>query len=226
MQVNEKARFEFRIFGNALGQALEEMLPALAAAPIQKQTDIYLLTTENATVNATVNLKLRDNCLNSKRLMRYQQGLERWHPYFDLSLPITAAFLQEFLFPLLAVPAPPLHKEAYAAAELLDLIALVPEMRAVRVHKQRRHCQIDGCQVEAATLYVANHFYTRSVALEAVDALAVQRLRARLGLLDEENVNYNRGLTALLNEHPSLTDELPVSLAPPVAQSTFARVGW
>lgn len=221
MQPTEAACFEFRIFGNALGQSLEQLLPPVADVPVEKQTDIYLLA-----ANTTVNLKIRDNRLKSKVLMRYQQGLERWHPHLDLAFPLTAPFLEEMLFPWLAVAPPPLQSQHYTVPALLDLVADVPALQAVRVHKQRRHLQVDDCQVEVATLYVANHFYTRSVALEAVDPLVVQRLRARLGLLDEENVNYIQGLTALLKAHPVLADVAPTPVFSPMPQATFARVGW
>ncbi len=202
MKQNDTPRFEFRLFGNALCDAVEKALPDQVAERITRESDIYLLS--DATIDT--NLKIRDNKLNTKVLMRRQQGLECWHPHLDMAFPLAAGFLREILFPLLQVQLPLFNHHSYELPEFLELIAIRADVKLVHVHKQRRHCKFHGCQIELSTLYVADQFYTRTVALEAVDPLALQSLRWELGLLGAENVNYNLGLQRLLRANPLLAE--------------------
>jgi hypothetical protein len=191
---------------------------ALQHEPIKrtaKQTDIYLLPANNTDVT----LKFRENRLNTKMLTRRQQGLECWHPHLDMALPLSAAFLREILFPLLRVYSPVLHAESYDVEPLMALLGAMTEVQLVRVQKERRHYCVDGCQIELSTVTVAAGFYTRTVALEAVEPMTVQSMRARLGLLDRENVNYGLGLNRLLQTNPALA-EAPTHLAAIPVQPT------
>ncbi len=203
MKQDDTPRFEFRLFGNALCETVEKALPDQAAKEITRESDIYLLS------DATdVNLKIRDNKLNTKVLMRRQQGLECWQPHLDLAFPLAASFLREILFPLLQVQPSLSNGHSYTLYEFLDLMAITADVRLVRVHKQRYHYRFHGCQVELSTLYVAEQFYTRTAALEAVDPLALQSLRREIGLLGTENVNYNLGLKRLLQANPRLAERV------------------
>ena len=202
MEQDDTPRFEFRLFGNALCETVEKALPDQAAKRITRENDIYLLSD----AMTDVNLKIRDNKLNSKVLMRRQQGLECWHPHLDMAFPLAAGFLREILFPLLQVQPLLFNHHSYELNEFLDLMASTVDVQLVRVHKQRRHYRFHGCQVELSTLYVAERFYTRTVALEAVDPLDLQSSREELGLLGAENVNYNLGLKRLLRANPLLAE--------------------
>lgn len=211
MKQHDTPRFEFRLFGNALCETIEEALSDQVVKRISRESDIYLLS--DATTD--INLKIRDNKLNTKVLMRRQQGLECWHPHLDMAFPLTAGFLREILFPLLQVDPSVLALYAYRLNEFLDLMALTTDVQLVRVHKQRRHYCLHDCQVELSTLYVANQFYTRTAALEAVNPLHLHFMREKLGLLEVENVNYNVGLKRLLQENPILVETAwqPASLS-------------
>lgn len=202
MNTHDNPRFEFRIFGHTLTPALEEVVQHSALQEAEQQTDIYLL----AAGKESYNVKIRDNCLNTKMLMRRQEGLERWHPHLDIAFPLSAAFLREILFPLLGVSAIPLPHELYTITELRQqVLSHFSTVRTVPVYKQRRHYTVDDCHLEVAVLYVDNRFYTDTIAMEAVDAGVVQRLRTRLGLQEATNTNYNRGLQQLLSGHAAAT---------------------
>lgn len=195
MDRQDNPRFEFRVFGNPLHQTLERILQTTPIERTEQQHDLYLLSAGEARYN----VKIRDHKLNTKILMRCQEGLERWHPHLDLTFPLSAAFLHEILLPLLQIPPMSLAEEAYSVEAFeAAIVQPNPAVRAVPVHKQRRHYQVGECQLEVAILYVDNRFYTHTVALEGVDVGPVQQLRAQLGLETAENVNYNRGLQELL----------------------------
>ncbi len=209
METNERPRFEFRLFGNALCQPVEQALQHEPLERTAQQTDIYLLPTHCTEIT----LKVREDKLNTKVLMRRQQGLEYWTPHLNMALPLSAAFLREILFPLLRVPPLFLDEQSYGVEPLLALLRTGTEVQLVRVQKERRHYRVDGCQIELSTLCIANRFYTHTAALEAVEPLVVQSMRARLGLLDRENVNYGLGLKRLLQANPALA-EMPTNDAP------------
>ncbi|MCB0061245.1 MAG: hypothetical protein KDE19_03990 [Caldilineaceae bacterium] len=195
MAQHDTPRFEFRVFGIPLNETLEGIIQKTPVTHTEQQRDLYLLATG---VNR-YNIKIRQNTLNTKVLMRRQEGLERWHPHLDIAFPLSAAFLHEILFPLLQLQSAALKRDLYTI-ELLqtEVIQSQPTLRIIPVHKQRRHYAIDNCQLEVAVLYVDDRFYTHTIAIEAVDPAAVQQLRAQLGLSGVENVNYNRGLKDLL----------------------------
>lgn len=223
MNIHDTPRFEFRIFGHTLTPALEEVVQHSALLAAEQQTDIYLL----ATGKESYNVKIRNSCLNTKMLMRRQEGLERWHPHLDIAFPLSAAFLREILFPLLGVPVIPLPKKLYTITELeQQVLSYFPTVRTIPVHKQRRHYRVDDCQLEVAVLYVDNRFYTDTIAMEAVEADVVQRLRIRLGLQEATNTNYNQGLQQLLSGH-SATKSITQAEEPDSYTINFAeRMGF
>lgn len=206
MNTHDNPRFEFRIFGHTLTPALEDVVQHAMLQEAEQQTDLYLL----AAGKESYNVKIRNNALNTKVLMRQQEGLERWHSHLDITFPLSAAFLREILFPLLGVPAITLPQTLYTVTELQQqILPHFSSVRAIPVHKQRRHYTVDNCRLEVAVLYVDNRFYTDTIAIEAVDADVVQRLRMRLGLQEATNTNYNLGLQQLLSDQ---------SAAAPMAQ--------
>jgi len=220
MNQQDTPRFEFRLFGNAI---CEGVVAALQHEVVERraiQRDIYLLSE----AMTEINMKIRANKLNTKRLMRRQQGLEYWHPHLDIPFPLTAPFLHEILLPLLHVPHASLAQQVYSAHEFLALMQATAGVQVVQVHKQRHHYTVDGCQIELSTLYVGNQFYTRTVALEAVDPALLQSMRAKLGLLESENVNYGVGLKRLLQENPLLAETVVTAASVPSAHTLYEFV--
>ncbi len=196
METNESPRFEFRVFGNRANAELDEIMRTTPVKRTEQQVDQYLL----GSANRDYNVKIRDNKLDTKLLMRCQEGLERWHPHLTIEFPLSAVLLREILIPMLHLPTVALDQVRYSKAELQqEFMALFPELRFVTVHKQRRHYQVGDCQLEVAVLYVDHRFYTHTIALEAHAASAVQALRKRLDLDAASNSSYNRGLMQLVD---------------------------
>lgn len=195
MEQHKRPRFEFRVFGNPLNQPLEQIIQGTPVERTEQQRDIYVLS-PNA---QQYNVKIRDNNINTKILMRQQEGLERWHPHLNVAFPLSAPFLHEILLPLLQVVLVPLEQESYSVdAFQHEIVDRHPLLQMVSVHKQRRHYQVGECRLEVAILYVNDNFYTHTTAIEAVNPDAVQQLRTQLGWLTDENVNYSCGLQELL----------------------------
>jgi len=98
----------------------------------------------------------------------------------------------------LGVPALHLGKGTYSPAQLLAALA-APEqgLRAVMVHKLRRHYTVNGCKSEVAEV-LAEGETTRTLAIEAMDAAEMINVLQEQGLSGSENTSYPRWLKAIV----------------------------
>lgn len=191
-------RYEFRAFAHSFGQVIDEIRWRAAPEFIRESTDTYLVTSGNDTHN----VKLRYNQLDVKKLIHVEQELEQWYPALKLDFPVASRRISEEVFPPLKVQPPSLSRETYTAEQFL-LEAIWPhlEVRQARVFKQRFHFVIEGCMVEINELLI-NGAAIKSVAIEAVDAATVLRVRDMIGLRPYENVNYLLAIKRILGLAP------------------------
>jgi exopolyphosphatase / guanosine-5'-triphosphate,3'-diphosphate pyrophosphatase len=177
-------RWEWRTFGD-LGAA-GERLGALEPESVGESDEIYLLSAEG--VDA---VKLRDGLMDVKHLAQVgAQGLELWKPVMKAPLPIAGPDAR-IVFDALRVDAT-ISRDAYALADLEG-----PSVRAVPVHKTRRHFTLAGCMAELTDLAVGPRS-TRTIALESEEPARVIAARDELGLASRPNVSVPRGLKALV----------------------------
>ena len=147
-------------------------------------------------------IKLRNHCLDTKVLLRQEQGLERWQPHLQLAFPLTAAFLHEFLFAWLEIDPPHFWRQQYTEAQFLrELIIPNPLLCAVPVRKQRRTFTLNGCAMEMTALTVDERYHTYTIAVEATAAEKVLDTVNLLGLHNLVNTNYLVGLSQLVGLH-------------------------
>lgn len=226
--------YEFRVFGHAFGPLLNPLLAPssrqwregftqaalpvteLAPAAHDEGSQTYLLTADTQSFS----IKLRAHRLDTKVLLRQQQGLERWQPHLQLAFPLTTAFLREFLFAWLEIEPPHLRRTQYTEAQFLqELIVPHPAICAVHVHKQRRCFTVNGCTMEITALTVNQRYHTHTVAVEAVEAAKVLDTLTQLGLHTFTNTNYLVGLRQLVGLGA------PAAVARSVTETTFAPAG-
>ena len=166
------ARWEWRTFGDELGEA-GERLAALEPELVTESDEAYLLSA--AGVDA---VKLRGGLLDVKHLEQVDgDGLELWRPVLKAPLPVSAADAGAVLAALRVHAA--LDDDAY------DLPALVAAagggIRAVEVHKTRRHVTVGGCMAELTDVRGGGRS-TRTIAIEAEDPARVIAAVRELGL--------------------------------------------
>jgi exopolyphosphatase/guanosine-5'-triphosphate,3'-diphosphate pyrophosphatase len=186
-------RWEWRTFGNDFGAA-EEALDTLEVERFEESADQYLLFRDS---DATV--KLRHGLLDVKGLLTVDDvGLEQWVPVAKHPFPVSRDSVAAALARLQVVALPPLDREAYTAAELLDeVVRPVDALRAVVAHKRRTHYIVDGCMAEICELR-ADDGSTRSLVLESADPARVIAAVRSLGLETRANVCMVRGLKTLI----------------------------
>jgi exopolyphosphatase/guanosine-5'-triphosphate,3'-diphosphate pyrophosphatase len=120
-------------------------------------------------------------------------GLELWRPVLKSPLPVPPGDAEAVLDALGGRASWPDGR----AADLPDLVAAVPGLLVVPVHKTRRHFTLGGCMAELTDIRVAGRA-TRTVAVESEDAARVAAAVRALGFDPRSNVNVPRGLHALL----------------------------
>lgn len=181
-------RWEWRTFGEEFGGA-EERLGSTEPQQVVESDETYLLSAEG--VDA---VKLRDGLMDVKHLEQVDDdGLELWRPVTKSALPISAADARA-VFAALRVSAP-LDGDTY---DLADLTAAAGgAVRAVPVHKTRRHSTIGGCMAELTDISTGDRS-TRTIAIESEEPARVIAAVRALGLGSRPNVNVPRGLRALV----------------------------
>ncbi|HOW85640.1 MAG TPA: hypothetical protein P5119_00595 [Candidatus Aminicenantes bacterium] len=182
------ARWEWRTFGVSFGEA-EVRINAHPAEQVRMSAEVYILSRRSMD-----NTKIRDMLMDIKTLQQVDaDGLEQWYPVMKAGFPLARPVLED-VFRAWRAPLPELRREAYAYDEFLnELVAPHPDLRTIRVDKQRRGFKIDGCIVEIADLKFDGS-PIRTVAVEMEDPAAVIRTVRGLSLGGYENVNYLKAL--------------------------------
>jgi len=183
-----KARWEWRTFGEAFGDA-EKRILSFPKDKVRNSSEVYILSK-----NSTDNTKIRDMLMDIKTLRQVNgDRLEQWFPVMKAGFPLALPVLDD-VFKSWKAPLPRLQSQAYSYEEFLgELVAPHPDLKMVRVEKERHGFMINGCIVEIADLKFDGK-PIRTVAVEMEDPDAVIGTVRQLGLDGFENVNYLKAL--------------------------------
>ncbi len=183
-----KARWEWRTFGEAFGDAEKKIL-SFPKDKVRNSSEVYILSK-----NSTDNTKIRDMLMDIKTLRQVNgDRLEQWFPVMKAGFPLALPVLDD-VFKSWKAPLPRLQRQAYSYEEFLgELVGPHPDLKMVRVEKERHGFMINGCIVEIADLKFDGK-PIRTVAVEMEDPDAVIGTVRQLGLDGFENVNYLKAL--------------------------------
>ena len=184
-------RWEWRAFGSEFGSA-DKVFSALEPELVQESDETYLLSP-----GADAAVKIRAGLMDIKLLEQVDAaGLEQWRPAMKETFPLPQSEAVK-VCAALGVVAPPPDAAAFELDEFLALLAALERgVRAVAVHKLRRHYTMNGCMVEV-TEVVADRHGMRTLATESPDAGRVVATVAELGLSGRRNPSYPRRLKIL-----------------------------
>ncbi len=174
-------RWEWRTFATTLEPQID-----LATYPLIRQlesSEIYL-----ATATSEGNPKIRDEKIDIKTLqLLNDDGLEQWKPVLKASFPLSEDQLAEVYRALNL--APPSGAGPYSLDALLRMIREGANAWAVHADKVRKQYDVDGCTVESSEVAFDGEPF-QTVAAEDPDPVKVRDTVGRLGLLEQENINY------------------------------------
>jgi hypothetical protein len=192
------SRYEFRVFAPGLGWLGSAIRRRASLASYREGGEVYLLLAGRQEIN----LKIRGQALELKRLVHREADLQQWQPAFRLDLPAMAAELDAVWSDLAVDAACPRAGGRCTAADLVQRFADRDAAHGIaRLFKQRWSFRLAGCAVELVEV-TANGARLTGAAIESADPAAVQRLRRELGLSDWENVSYVLALSRLLGWVP------------------------
>jgi exopolyphosphatase/guanosine-5'-triphosphate,3'-diphosphate pyrophosphatase len=184
-------RWEWRTFGSEFGAA-DAVFAAHEPELVQESDETYLLTP-----GADAAVKIRAGLMDIKLLEQVNEaGLEQWRPAMKETFPLPHGEAVK-VCAALGVTGPPPESDAFGLDEFLTLLAAPGRgVRAVAVHKLRRHYTMNECMVEV-TEVVADGQKMRTLAIEATDAERVVATVDELGLSERRNTSYPRRLKAV-----------------------------
>ena len=187
-------RWEWRAFGDEFGEA-DELFAAMEPTGIQESDEIYLVSSIPGKV-----VKLRAGLMDVKSLERVDEaGLEQWVPVLKVKMPLSPEDADRFRAKL-GLPLRTSDKERYTVEDLVaELTALLPELRAVPVHKKRLRFSVGGCTSEMTDVVVEGR-RSRTVAIESENPDRVVAAVKQLGLSGRDNTSYPRWLSATHGE--------------------------
>lgn len=185
-------RWEWRVFGTAPFARSEDLIRARGEARVRRSEEDYILSRQSMN-----NTKIRDGLMDIKTLQAVNEdGLEQWNPILKASFPLGPDVLAG-IFAAFGVAAPVFFaRDAYTYEQYLDeLVGPSPDLRRVRVVKERHGFLIDGCIVEIADV-TFDGIPRRTAAVEHEDPRLVMTTVRALALDGHENVNYLRAMKA------------------------------
>jgi hypothetical protein len=191
-------RFEFRAFAQNFGLAEDKLRGLSKFDKFRESSEIYIVSADNSETN----IKIRDDKLDIKVLVKIEKGLEQWNPQMKAEFPIRMEEVRDELFPALNAAYSDFNRCNYTAEQFLDeIIRPHPKLCLARVFKRRFGYIINGCSAELAELLI-NGAAIKTVATESIDADAVLKTKAMLGLHEYENVNYLLAIKRILGVEP------------------------
>ena len=195
-------RFEFRVFGDDL-QALVAMFHTqFLNSEITKRAtisdEIYLISQ----TNSDLNIKLRDNFLDIKKLISKSDSLEQWEPFFKIEFPIDVETLEEKTFLLFQIKLPHLNQNKYTKEQFLAAIQSYDFINTVKVHKKRTQYTIDELIFEISDIDIGGRTL-QTLCLESTNKGKLLKFLKKFHMDTMKNTNYIEEIK-LLKLHPTI----------------------
>lgn len=187
-------RFEFRTFSQEFGTIAEKLRNNQFSKESDEVRDLYCLSLDN-TIN---NVKIRENTLGVKTLLRKEQELELWCPVESIDFPAEAALAGSAVCHYLSVPTGDVYTGIMPAGDFADQVLRSHSgIWLADVIKNRSSFTINGCKAEITDVLV-NGASIMSMSIESEDLTDVLRAREMLGLAGYQNINYIRAIGTIM----------------------------
>lgn len=185
-------RYEFRTFGSKLDRFAGVLSGSAEEEQVEFFSDIYLVSR----LTLDVNVKVRDNTLELKKLEARRGMLERWNVIFKCDLPVNGENLKDQVFPELGVDIDIPDGAELRRDGICELARINPSLDVAVLHKERTRYWFASAMAEHVRIGIEDAL-VRSAAVESAMPEAVEALIARFGLSQHRNQSY----PAFLQEH-------------------------
>lgn len=192
-----KPRYEFRTFGRDLTESSKLMAELSIIVPENvrhRMSDEIYIVSRNNHIN---NIKIRDGRIDIKNYIQTLKGLEQWDSFMKEEFPISVTILKNDVFPAFQVEMSKLEKDEYSISEFLEMIEENPDVRAVRVHKERFGYMVNDTICEVANVLI-NDAKVVTINSESTEIKNVLKTLNDVKLNHFENINYLQGIKRVI----------------------------
>ena len=198
----QEPRLEFRSFGKDFSLQAKKMKQLSGPVPknvrARKSKEIYIVSITNDIANT----KIRDDKIDTKRLIQTKDNLEQWEPVTKTEFPVLKEYLLDQFFPSLSAVSPILYNNFYSVSAFIKIIDDHKDLCAIHVSKERFGYMVNKTICEVANVTINN---TRLVTIssESIDTGAVKKTLIDTGLESVENINYLQAIkriTGIINK--------------------------
>ena len=198
----QESRFEFRSFGKNFSLQAKKMKQLSGPVPknvrARKSKEIYIVSITNDIANT----KIRDDKIDTKRLIQTKDNLEQWEPVTKTEFPVLKEYLLDQFFPSLSAVSPILYNNFYSVSDFIKIIDDHKDLCAIHVSKERFGYMVNKTICEVANVTINN---TRLVTIssESIDTGSVKKTLIDTGLESVENINYLQAIkriTGIINK--------------------------
>ncbi len=184
-----EARFEFRSFGQDFQPVHQRMAALSKPVPKEFQRRISRETYIVSPSTDSFNCKIRDEKADIKKLLRTEEGLEQWEVFLKEPFPLNGKVIAQSIFPVLLSYPFIMEKETYSLDAFFDMIRKIPELKIVRVQKERFGYMINDVICEFGYIWI-NGDRVETISAESTRKEDVVQVLSELGISDWENINY------------------------------------
>lgn len=197
----EDARFEFRCWARHFGPVGLCLDQVRSSEGIRESDEIYIVS-----MAGDINVKVRDDALDVKKLTQTQDDLEQWRPLSSTAFPLSVATLACEILPALGTAAPEgLSGKAHSVDRFLrDVVFPNSRLNAAAVSKRRVAFTLTECMAEIVEVRI-NGAELHTLALESTDPAAVTAARRRLHMEAMENLSYPAAIRRVVGMEPLRT---------------------
>ena len=186
-------RYEFRTFGHNFNKSHEMMMLLTQPVPEDLQVRIF---DENYIISKTVddiNIKIKNNLLDVKKLVRTKGITEQWNSVGKYKFPISKEFLLEEIAPELQVAFTKLEYNEFSIERIADTIKYHKDLLYIPVQKRRYTYVVHNTICEFAEVVIDND-YLLTISVESLEYEEVIRTVSQLKLNQYENINYPQAI--------------------------------
>jgi hypothetical protein len=187
-------RYEFRVFGGDLAGARARLSELASPEPEETREDAYLVV--KGRTDSGLKLRGSGGTLDLKCLVRVEEGCELWKPEAKAKLPLTGSEISRRFLKPAGIPEILTAWESFDGPELLEALANVEGVRALRIGKSRRQYLLGEDIGELGEFVFPDAHREDGIALESADLRRLRGLVDTIGLHDRSNVSLPRRLEA------------------------------
>ncbi len=183
-------RYEYRVWAPDLTELAGRLATHCTPLGVRVSEETYLVL-----ARTDLNIKIRAETLDIKRLVRVQRGFQLWTPILKEAFPLTASSAAEAMGYLAATRS----ADEHAPLDMDEFLARAEETGTAMatVTKHRHGYVLEDCILEFTEVTI-NGLGLHSVAVESEDLDSALAVADRLGIIEHSNESYQRAIRRAL----------------------------